>query len=75
VADVDEGIGAAEKAPASSLARYRATLLWYRCYYPHRSRDALSPVDGIFTGSNEDCSIYLARGESVTNQSCIMCES
>ena len=25
-----------------------ATLLWYRCYYPHRSRDALSPVRGIF---------------------------
>ena len=24
------------------------TLLWYRCYYPHRSRDALSPVCGIF---------------------------
>jgi hypothetical protein len=23
-----------------------STLLWYRCYYPHRSRDALSP--GIF---------------------------
>ena len=25
-----------------------STLLWYRCYYPHRSRDALSPVCGIF---------------------------
>ena len=24
-----------------------STLLWYRCYYPHRSRDALSPVCGI----------------------------
>ena len=24
------------------------TLLWYRCYYPHWSRDALSPVCGIF---------------------------
>ena len=24
------------------------TLLWYRCYYPHRSRDALSHVCGIF---------------------------
>ena len=23
-------------------------LLWYRCYYPHRLRDALSPVCGIF---------------------------
>ena len=22
--------------------------LWHRCYYPHRSRDALSPVCGIF---------------------------
>ena len=25
-----------------------STLLWHRCYYPHRSRDALSPVCGIF---------------------------
>ena len=25
-----------------------STLLWYQCYYPHRSRDALSPVCGIF---------------------------
>ena len=29
----------------------RSTLLWYRCYYPHRSRDALSPVCGIFKAS------------------------
>ena len=25
-----------------------STLLWHRCYYPQRSRDALSPVCGIF---------------------------
>ena len=25
-----------------------STLLWHRCYDPHRSRDALSPVCGIF---------------------------
>ena len=25
-----------------------STLLWHRCYYPHRSWDALSPVCGIF---------------------------
>ena len=25
-----------------------STLLWYWCYYPHRSRAALSPVCGIF---------------------------
>ena len=25
-----------------------STLLWHRCYYPHRSRDALSPVCRIF---------------------------
>ena len=31
------------------------TLLWYWCYYPHRSRDALSPVCGIF---------FLRRGAS-----------
>ena len=24
-----------------------SALLWYRCYYPHRSRDALFPVCGI----------------------------
>ena len=26
-----------------------STLLWYQCYYPHRSRDALSPACGIFS--------------------------
>ena len=26
-----------------------STLLWHRCYYPHRLRDALSPVCGIFS--------------------------
>ena len=26
-----------------------STLLWHQCYYPHRSRDALSPVCGIFS--------------------------
>ena len=25
-----------------------STFLWHRCYYPHRSRDALSPICGIF---------------------------
>ena len=25
-----------------------STLIWHRCYYPHRSRDTLSPVCGIF---------------------------
>ena len=25
-----------------------STLLWHRCYYPQRSRDALSPICGIF---------------------------
>ena len=29
-----------------------STLLWYRCYSPHRSRDALSPVYGIFYSIN-----------------------
>ena len=28
-----------------------STLLWYRCFYPHQSRDALSPVRGIFKAS------------------------
>ena len=26
-----------------------STLLWYRCYYPNWSQDALSPVCGIFS--------------------------
>ena len=30
-----------------------STLLWYRCYYAHRSRDALSPVCGIFSDQNQ----------------------
>ena len=31
------------------LAYSWSTLLWHRCYYPHRSRDSVSPVCGIFT--------------------------
>ena len=26
-----------------------STLLWYWCYYPHRPRDSMSPVCGIFS--------------------------
>ena len=37
-----------------------STLLWHRCYYPHRSRDSMSPVCRIF---NEEiffiCWIYI----------------
>ena len=29
-----------------------STLLWYRCYYPHRSRDLMSPIWGIFFQQN-----------------------
>ena len=35
-----------------------STLLWHRCYYPHRSRDALSPVCGIFLRSLCMCFQY-----------------
>ena len=35
-----------------------STLLWYRCYYPHWSRDSLSPVCGIFKRAVK--SIYVA---------------
>ena len=28
-----------------------STLLWYWCYYPHQSRDALSAICGIFKAS------------------------
>ena len=30
------------------LGYFWFTLLWHQCYYPHRLRDALSPVCGIF---------------------------
>ena len=30
------------------ISRLLAGFCWYWCYYPHRSRDALSPVSGIF---------------------------
>ena len=26
----------------------KKSCFWYRCYYPHRSRESLSPVCGIF---------------------------
>ena len=37
-----------------------AGFFWYRCYYPHRSRDALSPVCGIlYSNSNIEGSLLL----------------
>ena len=33
---------------ATTSQNRMSTLLCHRCYYPHRSRDALSPVCGIF---------------------------
>ena len=30
------------------IRRLLAVYFWYRCYYPYRLRDALSPVCGIF---------------------------
>ena len=42
-----------------------STLLWHRCYYPHRSRDALSPVCGIFflqTGEAHQWRVCYQRG-------------
>ena len=43
---------------------------WYRCYYPHRLRDALSPVCGIFlvcliTKIEEDIMLSTSYGVSV----------
>ena len=35
-----------------------STLLWHRCYYPHRSRDALSPGCGIFSQRTHKLSNY-----------------
>ena len=34
------------------------TLVWYWCYYPHRSRDALSHICGIFLLRTVLCLIY-----------------
>ena len=43
-----------------------STLLWYWCYFLHRSRDALSPVCGIFPVlhilSQELYSLYSKNG-------------
>ena len=30
-----------------------AGFFWYRCYYPHRSRELVSPVCGIFPKDSE----------------------
>ena len=48
-----------------------STLLWYQCYYPHRSRDALSPVCGIFNvGSIFQTRIYTSfLGTQIHNPS------
>ena len=46
-----------------------STLLWYRCYYQHRSRDALSPVCGIFYGMIEAGDLsYLLEPNSFESQ-------
>ena len=40
-----------QQGPGGYIARIRtlsAGFFWYRCYYPHRMRDALSPVCRIF---------------------------
>ena len=48
-----------------------STLLWYRCYYPHRSRDALSPICGIFVVVEE---VYTEYGlqEGVCFTACVV---
>ena len=33
----------------SIIKSIKSRFLWYRCYYPHRSRDSVSPVCGIFS--------------------------
>ena len=33
------------------------TLLWHQCYYPHRSRDSMSPVCGIFFFRTFTCAL------------------
>ena len=41
-----------------------STLQWHRCYYPHRSRDSVSPVCGIFRSG---CQVRL-RKNSITKK-------
>jgi hypothetical protein len=38
-----------------------STLIWHRCYYWHRSRDALSPVCGIFSSSDSWVLVQMRR--------------
>ena len=46
-------IAAQKKFVFSANFALLAGFFWYRCYYQHRSRDALSPVCGIFYGRKE----------------------
>ena len=54
-----------------------STLLWYWCFYPHRSRDALSPVCGIFycilwlQGISLKGSLYRSIGQPNTMSLCL----
>ena len=41
-------IAAQKKKSFSANFALLVGFFWYWCYYPHRSRDALSPVCGIF---------------------------
>ena len=45
-----KGCKIAGQQKVSFLANFAllAGFFWYRCYYPHQSRDSLSPVCGIF---------------------------
>ena len=44
-----------------------STLLWHRCYYSHRSRDALSPVFGIFSPRNLFIQTFFFNEKLVSN--------
>ena len=49
-----------------------AEFFWYWCYYPHRSRDALSPVCGIFD-QKFNFLLLLSSVALRTNQNTFLC--
>ena len=48
------------------IRRLLAGFFWYRCYYPHRSRDALSPICGLFYSFNLISISSVFRGAKFT---------
>ena len=68
-------IAAQKKLVFSANLALLAGFFWYRCYYLHRSRDALSPICGIFDTIFEACyesSVYVLCGPYIPISQCIL---